>query len=111
VDLVKKDAAKEKQGGEDATADWQMYRNEILGIDFLYPKEWGHPTVDPNNHITDLKLFAAGSTQDQNNLYYGLLAITFFKNPDIEIGMYNDGQPGENYANYGWTDFTRLKAT
>ncbi len=112
VDIIKKDAVKRKQGEEvKGTADWQAYRNEILGIDFLYPKEWGYPTIDPNNHITDLRLFAAGSTQDQDNLYYGSLTITFLKNPDIEIRMYDDRQPGENYANYGWTDFTRLKAT
>lgn len=85
------------------------YRNEVLGISFSYPGEWGDASVEPNNYITDLESFIEQATKNADNLYYGSLAIVFSKMPDVEIRMYDETVPGEDYPNYGRSDFSRLK--
>lgn len=44
---------------------WKLYRNGILGIEFLYPESWGEPYTDPK-YLTDLNAFSIAGSQSQN---------------------------------------------
>lgn len=90
-------------------SNWQNYRNEALGVSFSYPEEWGNVFVEPNSNITDLGLFAAQYLPDKENFYYGLVAMQFDRNSAVKVSLYNDVVPGENYPNYGWSDFGKMK--
>jgi hypothetical protein len=40
VEIIKKDVAKEKKGGEDKTVEWRMYSDKNLGFEMQYPAKF-----------------------------------------------------------------------
>lgn len=85
---------------------WELYKQDIIGISFCYPSQWGKPVLKPNNEVTRLDGLLKEYTGD--NLYNNKFSI-FFGNSNIEMSFFDDLYKGEQYPNsnayqYGYID-------
>jgi len=78
------------------------YRNEILGLEFDYPKAWGEISTSPSKNVTNLaninEGFSDGDSQNENRYMFTLI---FSQNSDTKIQLTNDSYPGTFYPNSG----------
>lgn len=74
---------------------WEQYKQDIIGISFCYPKEWGAPSISPIKNLTRL----ANMEEDfktQNIYYENALDIVFDKNSEMHIKLFNDQYSGKS---------------
>lgn len=78
------------------------FRNEILGLEFDYPKDWGEISMSPSNNITNLanvnEEFLDGNDQNDNKY---MVTLSFSKYSSTEIKLINDSYPGTFYPSGG----------
>lgn len=75
--------------------DWQEYRQNVLGVAFCYPAEWGEPRADPIKNIT--RISDMKETFAVQNIYYGnALDIVFEKNSRMHIRLFNNQYSGKS---------------
>jgi len=98
---------------------WQTYRQDILGIEFCYPPEWGQPKTDPVQNLTKLDGVVDELSKDESNAYNNSVFIGF-SNESVtwpSLRFFNDKYKGEYYPNisatqYGPTDnISKLKSS
>lgn len=97
---------------------WRTYQNDVLGIAFQYPPEWGEPELSPNNYVTDLgSVLDKYEKQGANNAYSTSMELRFPKEYTPRIAFMNNTHQGEHYKNaqtynLGYIDnFSMLKDT
>lgn len=70
---------------------WEMYRNNVLGLEFAYPKEWGEPYTSPD-HITDLSSLMKDVYEDSSHF----IEIHFKNFPySVYLTLFDDVVPGD----------------
>lgn len=77
---------------------WKKYRNEILGIEFIYPEKWGEISLSPSNNITDLKTINQDFLDTDDDFRY-MVKLKFRENYEISVDFINNEYPGEKYPN------------
>lgn len=100
-----------------STKDWRNYKNNVLGVSFSYPEEWGEVSTSPEKNITHLDTINKDFLDLNNNEFRYMVKISFSKNYKIDINFINDEYSGDKYPN-GYADkmgpannFTKLKET
>ncbi|EKE21132.1 MAG: hypothetical protein ACD_7C00347G0004 [uncultured bacterium] len=88
--------------------NWQKYENDVLGLTFCYPKNWGEVAIEPIENLTLLEGAMDEYSKDENNAYANSLFIKFKSNQNevalnddnnIEIRIFNNNYKGEYYPN------------
>lgn len=84
--------------------NWEKYTNDVLGIGFCYPKEWGKVYIDPVKDLTLLEGAIDEYSKDENNAYNNSLFIKFDNgkeglNNKVELRIFNNNYRGEHYPN------------
>jgi hypothetical protein len=74
---------------------WQEYSQNVLGVAFCYPIEWGDPKIDPIQNLTRLSGIAS-DFNDQNIAYSNSLDIKFEKNDKVNVRFFNDQFSGKS---------------
>lgn len=78
------------------------FRNDILGIEFDYPKVWGEVRTSPSENITNLANINDGySDGDDTNDNKFMVTLSFSKNYNVKLKLINDSYPGTFYPNGG----------
>lgn len=78
------------------------YRNDVLGLEFDYPKEWGEPTTSPSTIITNLATVNKDYIDRTDHFDPRYMVTIFFKNKnEVSIKLINDMYPGKLYPNGG----------
>lgn len=77
---------------------WEIWRHNILGIEFIYPEKWGEPITKPSNYITDLSTINERYKEYNDHIYKYAVTIGF-ENGGPKIEIYSDDYPGEKYPN------------
>ena len=88
-------------------AGWEDYRNDVLGLSFSYPPEWGNISTYPSESITGLEVLSSRITSEFLNSI-----DLIFKNAGRKISIYSEQHGGRNYTSppYGPLDnVTTLK--
>lgn len=81
-------------------ADWNTYRNEVLGIEFQYPTEWGQPRLSPIEYVTDLStVLKKYKNEGPNNAYSTSMEIRFTADNTPRLKFLSQMYPGEYYKN------------
>jgi|GEM_PF-2157022 len=83
---------------------WQEYKNDILGISFQYPAEWGRPQTVPYLYLTNLKAISDSDNLSDANIYHNSIAIEFIDPVSFEqngpvVNFYNDRYQGRLFPN------------
>jgi len=71
-------------------ADWQIYRNDQLGVEFKYPPEWSSPSSNVLSTRTEIffgKANGQEKQEDQTNIPKLIVSIGFFYNQDLQRKM------------------------
>ena len=88
--------------------NWEKYENDVLGLGFCYPKEWGGVFIEP---IRDLSLLPGALdeySKDEHNSYSHSLFVKFEEvekgafgkgGNRMELRIFNENYQGENYPN------------
>jgi len=94
----------EKIQPEDETSDWKTYRNEEIGIEFKYPKEFEYSVEDVDNQISGAGVFSGEritvtfrSDQNKNKIHFtaytsdykAFMEHPFTGNTDINLECLN----------------------
>jgi hypothetical protein len=77
---------------------WKYYKNDVLGISFYYPPEWGDPYTEPSRTLTDL-LKINENYQDTGNDFAFMVKIYFSREYRATINICNNKYEGELYPN------------
>ena len=78
------------------------FRNEILGLEFDYPEDWGEIITSPIENVTNLAKINQGSPDEDNqNEDSHIITLIFSRNTDTKIQLINDSYPGTFYPNGG----------
>ena len=77
---------------------WKYYKNDILGVSFYYPPEWGDPYTEPSRTITDLSKINE-KYQETGNDFSFMVKIYFSKEDMATIDICNDKYEGKLYPN------------
>jgi hypothetical protein len=82
------------------------YKNDVLGLEFSYPKEWGEIRSYPGDVITNLdtvnKEFKDGDNGNDNKY---MVSLSFNQNHDVAIKLIDNQYPGELFSNGNAFDF------
>jgi len=79
-------------------AEWKYYKNEVLGISFYYPPEWGDPYTSPSRAITNLAKINE-KYKDTGSIFAFMVKINFPRENTPVITIYNDEYKGRLYPN------------
>jgi len=87
--------------------DWDKYENDVLGLGFCYPHEWGEVLIEPIKNLTLLEGAVEEYSKDEHNAYSNSIFIKFknleskaYENRNnIELHLFNDKYGGEYYPN------------
>jgi hypothetical protein len=71
---------------------WKTYSQDVLGVSFGYPTEWGDPSTEPSQYITDLKTVDQGYQQPDNGFNNNL--ELHFANTGLRVQFFNDQYRG-----------------
>ncbi len=77
---------------------WSEYRQDVLGIEFCYPEEWGTPTTNPVENITRISNMTE-TFNAQNTFYENALNVIFEKNDKVRLKIFNDQYNGMGQEN------------
>jgi len=98
----------EKKNELNCEDSWEKYANDVLGIGFCYPKEWGYPFIDPVENLTLLDGAVEEYSQDEHNVFSNSLFIRFKQSigneidknkSGVELRIFNENYKGEYYPN------------
>lgn len=97
---------------------WNTYRNEVLGIEFQYPAEWGEPRLEPVEYVTDLSaVLEKYKNLGEDNAYNTSMEMRFAADNAPRLKFLSQLYQGEHYKNVqtygmGYIDnIPALKAT
>jgi hypothetical protein len=79
-------------------AGWKSYKNDILGISFYYPSEWGDPYTKPSRTLTDLAKINE-KYKDTGSHFDFAVEINFLREETPIISIYNEKYEGKLYPN------------
>lgn len=74
------------------------YKNDVLGIEFCYSKDWGKVSIEPVENLTLLESTLEEYSADVNNIYKNSLFIKFERG-DVQMHIFNENYEGEHYPN------------
>ena len=77
---------------------WKNYKNDVLGISFYYPSEWGDPYTEPSRTLTDLAKINEKYKDTGSDFVYSV-KINFSREKTPIITIYNDEYEGKLYPN------------
>jgi hypothetical protein len=95
-------------GAGPCEAGWSFYEQDVIGVSFCYPQEWGKVILEPKNPVTRLTglldEFGEEGSSSRNRF-----SLRFEENPKISFNFFNDKYGGEFYPNsyaekYGYVD-------
>ncbi|MDD5638856.1 MAG: hypothetical protein PHO28_03055 [Candidatus Pacebacteria bacterium] len=78
---------------------WKNYKNDVLGISFYYPPEWGDPYTSPSRVITNLAKINE-KYKDTGSYFAFEVEINFSRGETPFIDIYNDEYEGQLYPNF-----------
>lgn len=70
---------------------WTFYQQDVIGLSFCYPQEWGNVTL-PKEPVTRLEGLLDGA-YDRNSFLIG-----FDKNDNASLQLFNEEYNGEKYS-------------
>lgn len=70
---------------------WTFYQQDVIGLSFCYPREWGNVTL-PKEPVTRLEGLLDGA-YDRNSFLIG-----FDKNDNASLQIFNEEYGGEKYS-------------
>lgn len=83
-------------GNDQVEAGWIKYRNDVLGIEFIYPESWGEVLTSPSRNITHLSSINKDFLDSEDNDYRYMVKLTFSNQYSISFDFINNLFPG-NY--------------
>ncbi|MDD4358519.1 MAG: hypothetical protein PHY30_01740 [Candidatus Pacebacteria bacterium] len=106
--MERKEVILNTEGEVKIPEEWKKYENDVLGISFYYPSEWGDPYTGPSKNITDLATANKGYKDVTNDFFYAV-KIYFPEEKTPVINLYNNEYKGELYPNgdalpFGYVD-------
>lgn len=87
--------------------NWLQYQNDILGLGFCYPIEWGDVIIEPIENLTSLDGVVDEYSKDEHNSFNNSLYLKFKNLNDkayetrnnLELHFFNERYGGEYYPN------------
>lgn len=75
---------------DQAESGWVKYQNDVLGIKFIYPENWGEISTSPSNNITHLSSINKDYLDSENSDYRYMVKLNFSKQIKISFDFIND---------------------
>ncbi len=69
---------------------WDSYFQDVIGIGFCYPKEWGEPYTEPYENMTDIS-----DMKRANKEYYKSFDIRFKEDKSLNLKFFNEQYTGK----------------
>ena len=94
----------------DVPSGWKLHKNDVLGIQFIYPEYWGQPKTEPVENITNLNSVTKDYADEEND-YYDSVYIRFSPEESDDtwhvptIKFFGDKYRGEYYGNTNAHEF------
>lgn len=104
------------QGKDPCAQGWSLYEQDVVGLSFCYPSNWGSAYTEPKSPITRLSglldEYTTEGSEDRSSF-----TLRFKEKEDIVLRFFNEDYGGERYPNsyaekYGFIDnIPKLKAS